>query len=58
MADDIAKRTKTARLRRKTKPGGGVILYVRPELLYHIEYQPLVRMKYRVPTMQNPFWKI
>ena len=52
----IVKRIKTARLRRKTKPGRDVILHVRPWLWYHIEYQLFVAdAKYRVPTMQNRF---
>ena len=52
----IVKRIKTARLRRKTKPGRDVILHVRPQLWYHIEYQSFgADAKYRVPTMQNRF---
>ena len=35
----IAKRIKTARLRRKTKPGRDVILHVRPQFQYYIDYQ-------------------
>ena len=52
----IAKRIKTARLRRKTKPGRDVILHVRPYLWYYVEYQSFgADAKYRIPTMQKRF---
>ena len=55
----IAKRIKTARLQRKTKPGRDVILHVRPWLWYYIEYQSFdADVKYYAPTMQNRFLEI
>ena len=50
----IAKRIKTARLRRKNQTRQGRDTSRPPIMWYYIEYQPFgADAKYRVPTMQN-----